>query len=166
MDQLPERLRARAQANADRETRVIVWTVAGTQIGIAGVGEEDDRLTFPRRLLAGNTLNTECWHRFASPDEMRQDGKWYRIYEHPVRALCYANGEIAGADEPMGLHIQDGVQRRRDQAACRCPRRTACRRVRGEHATHATHAGVRGHPHRQVCQIASSSTELGYLTTA
>ena len=40
---------------------------------------------------------------------MKEDGRWYRRYDKPVRALVYANGEDAGHDEPMGLYIQDGV---------------------------------------------------------
>ena len=88
MDQLPERLRARAEANADRETRVVVWTVGGTQIGIPGVGEGDNRLTFPRHFVVGEALNAgfqHGWLRFAAPGEMMEDDTWYRIYEHPEK---------------------------------------------------------------------------------
>ena len=98
----------------DRETRVRVWTLGGTQIGLPGVGEGDNRLTFPRHFLVGEALNAgfqHSWLRFATPGEMREDGTWYRIYEHPVRALCYANSQVAPVDEPMGLHIQNGVCR-------------------------------------------------------
>ena len=112
MVRISERLRAREACHLDRETRVRVWTLGGTQIGIPGVGEGDNRLTFPRHFVVGEALNAgfqHGWLRFATPREMMEDDTWYRIYEHPVRALVYANGEVAPDDEPIGLVIQDGV---------------------------------------------------------
>ncbi len=57
------------KAEADRNTRVKVYTMDGTQIGLPGVGEGDNRLTFPRRFLVGDALRARDWIRFATPEE-------------------------------------------------------------------------------------------------
>ena len=104
-----ERLRAKEACEWDRETRVRVWTPGGTQIGIPGVGEGENRLTFPRDFEVGVALSCQTWIRFATPDERRaHNNRWWMEYEGPVCELIYATGEIAPHNEPIGLVIRDG----------------------------------------------------------
>ena len=56
-------------ARRSTSARVRVYTAAGTQIGIAGVGEGENRLSFPRHFLVGDALNKGRhykWLRFAN----------------------------------------------------------------------------------------------------
>ena len=50
----------------DRTRRVKVFTMSGVQIGKPGVGESDERLTFPMRYLVGDALAGTPWVRFAT----------------------------------------------------------------------------------------------------
>ena len=59
------------RVNADRETRVRVYTLGGTQIGFTDVGTEDNRLTFPLRYNVGDALSRQDWVRFATAEERR-----------------------------------------------------------------------------------------------
>ena len=45
--------------------RVRVHLLNGTQIGLAGVGEGDERLTFPSHFQVGEALHSPRWTRFA-----------------------------------------------------------------------------------------------------
>ena len=109
MMSIGEHLLAREACKRDRETRVRVWTPGGTQIGIPGVGEGENRLTFPRKFEVGAALRCQTWIRFATPDERRaHNNRWWMEYEGPVCELIYATGEIAPHNEPIGLVIRDG----------------------------------------------------------
>ena len=57
---------AHLAAETDRTTRVKVFTMSGVQIGKAGIGEFDERLTFPRRYLVRDALAGTKWIRFAT----------------------------------------------------------------------------------------------------
>ena len=64
-------------AETDRTTRVKVFTMRGVQIGKAGMGESDERLTFPARYLVGDALAGTKWIRFAIKEEMMSDNTWW-----------------------------------------------------------------------------------------
>ena len=98
-----QKLSLKKDAQNDQHSRVKVRTCGGTQIGIPGVGEGDDRLTFPRRYLVADALEARIWFRFATEEEMKQDGKWYRISEVQPKAFVHSNGQIANKDDEMGL---------------------------------------------------------------
>ena len=93
----------------DGDSRVRVYTAAGTLIGLPGVGENANRLTFPCRYLVGDALRDKVWIRSATDDEQAADlmlscdSKWWRVSELQPRTLIHANGLIAFCDEPMGL---------------------------------------------------------------
>ena len=109
-------LRRRDESNADRDTRVKVFTMSGVQIGIPGVGEGDNRLTFPRRYLVGDALQN-AWIRFATEAEKQEAAKsptvsavqtWWRYSEVQPLSLahCSADGlcdEVASPEQHMGL---------------------------------------------------------------
>ena len=119
MKQMEERT---ARAFWDRDTRVKVFTPSGVQIGIPGVGEGDNRLTFPRKYLVGDALSVK-WIRFATAGEgpleegipegfatlssHMQEPKWWRYSELQPQSLIYCgpNGDdfVAQPDQPMGL---------------------------------------------------------------
>ena len=64
----------RNQAQSDRQTRVTVWTLGGTQIGLPGVGEGQNALTFPLSYTVGDALRAGTWLRFATAEEVSQSG--------------------------------------------------------------------------------------------
>ena len=47
-----------------------MFTMSGVQIGTPGVGESDERLTFPMRYLVGDALAGTPWIRFATDAEV------------------------------------------------------------------------------------------------
>ena len=72
---------AHLAAETDRTTRVKVFTMSGVQIGKAGIGEFDERLTFSRRYLVRDVLAGTKWIRFAIKEEMMSDNTWWRYSE-------------------------------------------------------------------------------------
>ena len=91
----------------DRETRVVVRTPSGMQIGLPGVGENENKLTFPRRYLVGDALKAQ-WIRFASESDTLElpvgfQRTWWAISEVQPKSLVHCDGSIAGLDQPMGL---------------------------------------------------------------
>ena len=101
----------------DRETRVKVWTMGGTQIGLPGVGEGQNALTFPLKYEVGAALLAPTWFRFATAEEVAQkveglihskrDGCAYCVYANPVCALTVEGSTKAlPHDDYMGLHIR------------------------------------------------------------
>ena len=50
--------------------RVKVYTSQGTQIGIPTIGANENKLTFPRKLLVEDVLQFQPWARFATLDEL------------------------------------------------------------------------------------------------
>ena len=83
-------------AAANRESRVRAYTLDGVQVGLAGVGEGDQRLTFPACYLVGDALRApaEHWVRFASAEEEAQTGRWYAPAGFQPAALVYENGVV------------------------------------------------------------------------
>ena len=95
----------------ERESRVKVYTQSGVQIGIAGLGEGDNRLTFPPGFLVRDAL-AAIWIRSATDEERPQNGwpgfgSWWRISEVQPKTLihCGENGAfcVALPNETMGL---------------------------------------------------------------
>ena len=112
--------RQRTAAHIDRETRVKVFTPNGEQIGIEGVGEGNNLLTFPRKSLVGDALG-QTWLRFSTEKERQEEegtpaamhlwpaqtSSWWRISEFQPQSLihCGKDGEgfVATPEQEMGL---------------------------------------------------------------
>ena len=99
----------RLAVKRDRTRRVKVFTMSGVQIGKPGVGESDERLTFPMRYLVGGALAGTPWIRFATDAEMKTDSSWWRISECQPTTLIHCRVSdvgtdmVAANDHPMGL---------------------------------------------------------------
>ena len=97
-----------------QEERVKVFTPRGVQIGLPGIGEGDQRLTFPKSFLVGDALNQGAWICESTTTESEElpDGfgvslpvkqKWWRFFEgFEPRSLIHANGCFALDSHPMG----------------------------------------------------------------
>ena len=92
-------------AAANGKSRVRAYTLDGVQVGLAGVGEGDKRLTFPAYYLVGDALRSPAahWLRFASAEEEAQTGRWYAPAGFRPAAVVYENGVIAEPIWPVGL---------------------------------------------------------------
>ena len=92
-------------AAANRESRVRAYTLDGVQVGLAGVGEGDQRLTFPAGCIVGDALRAPAayWLRFASAEEEAQTGRWYAPAGFQPAAVVYENGTLADSVWPIGL---------------------------------------------------------------
>ena len=53
--------------------RVNVYTVGGTQIGLAGVYQGPDILSFPGSYVVGDALQSSHWVRLSTPEELSMD---------------------------------------------------------------------------------------------
>jgi len=87
--------------------RVTVTTPEGTQIGIASVGEGDNKLTFPAKLLVADVLGFETWARFATPDELNATPtgfvqQWWRPLQYVTKTLIHCDGSIAHPEHRIG----------------------------------------------------------------
>ena len=107
----------RYRALTDRETRVLVYSMGGTRIGLPGVGEGQNALTFPLKYEIGDALRAPVWLRFATAEEValkveglihsKRDGCAYCVYANPVRALTVEGSTKALPHEDyMGLHMR------------------------------------------------------------
>ena len=89
--------------------RVKIFTLAGTQVGIIGVGENlprgDERLTFHAHMVVSNILKYEQhnWIRRATEEELINDPTWYR--PAPFRPACFVfkDGFFAQHFQCIGL---------------------------------------------------------------
>ena len=99
--------------------RVKIYTIGGVQIGLAGVGEKDERLTFPAGWTFSELLACppQHWIRFATEDELEEaicngeSPRWYRFLsdcqEHIPKSFIHgepSNGKIAYSNERLGLY--------------------------------------------------------------
>ena len=101
--------------NSTRRTtdkRVKVYTIDGVQIGLAGLGEGDNRLTFPAHIDVEVLLTAPAnhWIRAATAQEMREEtpsgfsSTWWRALEtFQPRSFVYQNGTLAYPGHPIGL---------------------------------------------------------------
>ena len=85
------------------EGRVTVTTLNGVQIGIRGIGEGENRLTFRTSYLIAEALAQPHWIRFATKAEIEQGSKqWWRDTFKP-HAFCHCDGTPAFENQPMGM---------------------------------------------------------------
>ena len=71
------------------------YTMGGTQIGFAGLGEHSERLTFPGKGNIREFLESMDWARFTTAGELAED---------PSRLVRY----LPAAERPNYLVYKDG----------------------------------------------------------
>ena len=84
--------------------RVRAFTVDGVQCGLSGLGEGENRLSFPAHFDVGSALSTDMWVRFANEDELKTDATWWRSLGFTPKAALHCNSTIADPNDPMGMH--------------------------------------------------------------
>ena len=90
----------------DRVSRVKVYTTGGTQIGLPGVGENANRLTFPRNWLVKDALQETfaTWIRFSTHEELSESPEqWWQVSEVQPQFLAHCDGCRAWPEHEMGL---------------------------------------------------------------
>ena len=85
------------------DSRVRVHLLNGTRIGLAGVGEGDERLTFHSHFQVGEALHSPHWVRFAEPSD--ETSNWYVILDpdRAPKAIVYKDGTAAFEGQSIGL---------------------------------------------------------------
>ena len=89
--------------------RVKVFTMEGVQIGLPGVGEGVNRLTFPAGYVIKEAMDEPIWIRFATPEEIAQQtpagfhAQWWREIDFKPKAFCHCDGTPAFENQPIGL---------------------------------------------------------------
>ena len=77
--------------------------MAGVQCCLPGVGQGENRLTFPTHYLVRDALDRE-WIRFATDDERREgENKWWRRLDFTPQCIVHMNQTVAHSDDPIGL---------------------------------------------------------------
>ena len=87
----------------DTTSRVRAYTIDGVQCCLAGLGEKEQRLTFPMSYEVGAALMDKAWVRFATEAEKALDGWFYRELEIQPKTLLHSNGAIANPEYFIGL---------------------------------------------------------------
>ena len=102
---LAQQEKQRRDAFHDRVSRVKVYTTGGTQIGLAGVGENANRLTFPRNWRVGTALHeSSAWIRFSTHEELSESPEqWWQVSEVQPQFLAHCDGCRAWPEHEMGL---------------------------------------------------------------
>ena len=88
-------------ATADRRTRVVAWTLGGERVGLAGVGEGTQKLSFPSCYEVGAALRSPHWARALTPtgaSAAREQPLGWR-----PKAIVFRTGRVAAEHEPIGL---------------------------------------------------------------
>ena len=81
------------------EMRIRAYNINGEMIGVAGVGEGDQRLTFPAKLRVGTVLGFYHWIKAAPPGSQ----KWYvEMGNWRPKAVIFKDGRMAIPDDPIG----------------------------------------------------------------
>ena len=81
------------------EMRIRAYNINGERIGVAGVGEGDQRLTFPAKLRVETVLSFNHWIKAAPPGSQ----KWYVEMGHwRPKAVIFKDGRMAIPDDPIG----------------------------------------------------------------
>ena len=103
-DALRVREERRSWAAANNVSRVSVFTVAGEQVGLAGLGSGDTVLTFPAYYIVAHALESPHWLRYSRPgdEEPYIAGKFTRLEFWPS-TLVHCNGEVAALDDRLGM---------------------------------------------------------------
>ena len=101
-------------AKPPRSTRrITIHTAGGTQIGLAGVGEGEERLTYPEHWTVQDCLNASDanWIRFPTEEERQaiqvdDPSQWWQRLEQDMvpRSFLYCNSTVAEPPQPLGLH--------------------------------------------------------------
>ena len=89
-----------------RGYRVKVYTPSGLQIGLCGVGEEENKLTFPAHYVVDEKMvdTPLChWIRSATHDELQVDPVWYRMAPFKPACFIHENGDVVKIGQTMGL---------------------------------------------------------------
>ena len=94
-----------------KDRRVRVHLPNGTRIGLAGVGEGDERLTLPSHFQVGEALESPHWIRFAEPSD--GTSKWYVILDpdRAPKAIVYKDGTAAFEGQPIGMKGEWAIAR-------------------------------------------------------
>ena len=102
----------KSTVGCDQE-RIRIYTFGGTQIGLAGVGQGEEALTFPAHWDVKDCLDAPSlhWIRFATPEEKQETPagfipQWWRHLEeeHVPRRLVYSNHTYAEPGMPLGMY--------------------------------------------------------------
>ena len=81
------------------EMRIRAYNMNGERIGVAGVGEGNERLTFPAELRVGAVLGFHHWIKAAPSDSE----KWYVVMgDWQPTAVIFKDGRLAVPDDPIG----------------------------------------------------------------
>ena len=84
--------------------RVRVHLPNGTRIGLAGVGEGDERLTFPSDYCVAKALQSPDWVRFADTSDGTSAWCVALDKDRTPKSLVYKDGTIAYDYENIGRH--------------------------------------------------------------
>ena len=80
--------------------RIWAYNVNGERIGVAGVGEGDQRLTFPAKLRVEQVLGFHHWIKASQPGAE----KWYVVMgDWRPKAIVFEDGRLAAPDDPIGM---------------------------------------------------------------
>ena len=90
-------------ATREGALRVRAYTVEGLHVGPRDIGEGDERLTFPAKLLVRDALGLGDWVRFASEEEQNLSGEWWAPAGFRPVAIVWADGNIADSMARIGL---------------------------------------------------------------
>ena len=100
------------RGNDSRRIRIFTFP-DGIQIGFAGLGEGEERLTFPAFWDVKECLDCHSlqWVRFSTPQELQATPagfvpQWWQFLEDHLipRSLIYSNSSVAEPGQPLGLH--------------------------------------------------------------
>ena len=82
------------------DMRVKAYNLNGDRVGVAGVGEGAQRLTFPSKLTVDRILGFQHWIKEAPAG----GPKWYEILGDwkPTR-IVFINGTVANPEDPVGM---------------------------------------------------------------
>jgi len=81
--------------------RIMAYSMDGSRVGAAWVGEGDQRLTFPAKLTAETVLGFRNWIKEAPEGSP----KWYEdLGDWQPTAIIFTNGTIGNHEDPVGLH--------------------------------------------------------------
>ena len=81
--------------------RIMAYSMDGSRVGAAEVGEGDQRLTLPAKLTAETVLGFRHWIKEAPEGSP----KWYEdLGDWQPTAIIFTNGTIGNPEDPVGLH--------------------------------------------------------------
>ena len=83
--------------------RVRAYTLEGVQVCVVGLGEGDQRLTFPAHYTVGDALRDSDWIRFASELEEKNTGRWWAKAGFQPASIIFGNDKVASDEMPIGM---------------------------------------------------------------